>query len=83
MFFFQAENDYTVSPSRVLANEMSSAGKPFELKIYPPYGETTADGHSFAWRGSDVWADDVFHFLSTHCRWPVPTVIGPASPEGG
>jgi hypothetical protein len=37
--FFQAENDYDISPSRVLSSTMKDAGKEFELKIYPPLGE--------------------------------------------
>jgi carboxymethylenebutenolidase len=67
IFFFQAENDYDLSPSRTLSAEMKGAGKAFELKIYPAYGKSASDGHSFAWAGSAVWADDVFRFLGTHC----------------
>jgi carboxymethylenebutenolidase len=67
IFFFQAENDYDLAPSRTLSAEMSGAGKVFELKIYPAHGSSAADGHSFAWAGSAVWADDVFRFLGTHC----------------
>ena len=67
IFFFQAENDYDLSPSRVLSSEMKDAGKVFEVKIYPAFGKSAADGHSFAWAGSDVWADDVLRFLGRHC----------------
>ena len=67
IFFFQAENDYDLSPSRTLSTEMKDAGRVFELKTYPPFGKSAADGHSFAWAGSAVWADDVFRFLGAHC----------------
>jgi carboxymethylenebutenolidase len=67
MFFFQAENDYDLSPGRTLSNEMKDAGKVSELKIYPAFGKSAADGHSFAWSGSALWADDVFRFLEAHC----------------
>jgi len=67
ILFFQAENDYDLSPSRTLSTEMKDAGKAFELKIYPAFGKSAADGHSFAWAGSAVWAEDVFRFLKTHC----------------
>jgi carboxymethylenebutenolidase len=67
IFFFQAENDYDLSPSRTLSTEMKDAGRDFELKIYPAFGKSASDGHSFAWSGSAVWADDVFQFLNTHC----------------
>ena len=67
IFFFQAENDYDLSPSKVLSAAMKDARKPYELKIYPRYGATTQDGHAFGYFGSAVWADDVFRFLDQHC----------------
>lgn len=68
VFFFQAENDYDVSPSRTLSEVMKSAGKIYQLQIYPAYGASPAEGHSFPYRGSSVWADDVFRFLDRYCR---------------
>jgi carboxymethylenebutenolidase len=67
IFFFQAENDFDLAPSKVLSEAMKDAGKPYELKIYPPYGSTTGDGHSFGYFGGAVWADDVFRFLDRYC----------------
>ena len=68
IFFFQAENDYDLSPSRILSAAMKDAGKTAEVKIYPPYGTSASDGHSFAYLGGTVWGDDVFRFLSQHCK---------------
>ncbi|HJZ88782.1 MAG TPA: prolyl oligopeptidase family serine peptidase [Polyangia bacterium] len=68
IFFFQAQNDYDLSPTRTLSAAMQEAGKPFEVKIYPPFGHSAADGHSFAYRGSDLWFDDAFRFLNRYCR---------------
>jgi carboxymethylenebutenolidase len=68
IFFFQAENDYDLSPSRTLSAAMKDAGKAAEVKIYPPYGTSAKDGHSFAYLGSSVWGDDVFRFLGQHCK---------------
>lgn len=68
IFFFQAENDYDLSPSRVLSSAMKDAGKEFELKIYPPFGTSEQDGHTFGYFGSSAWAADVFRFLNKHCR---------------
>jgi carboxymethylenebutenolidase len=68
IFFFQAENDYDLSPSRVLSTAMKDAGKEFELKIYPPFGNSVQDGHTFGYFGSSVWAADVFRFLEKHCQ---------------
>jgi hypothetical protein len=49
IFFFQAENHYDLSPSLKLSAAMKDAGKEFEIKIYPPYGKSTEDGHTFGY----------------------------------
>jgi dipeptidyl aminopeptidase/acylaminoacyl peptidase len=67
IFFFQAENDYDLSPSRTLSAAMKDAGKEFKMKIYPPFGKSTQDGHNFGYFGSSVWGVDVFRFLDEHC----------------
>ncbi len=67
IFFFQAENDFDLSPSRILSDVMKGAGKPYQLKIYPRYGDSPQDGHAFGYFGSAVWADDVFRFLDQQC----------------
>ena len=61
IFFFQAENDYDVAAA------MNDAGKTAEVRIYPPFRKSAADGHSFAWLGSSKWAEDVFAFLGDYC----------------
>lgn len=68
IFFLQPENDYDLSPSKVLSAAMKHAGKVFETKIYAGFGKSAQEGHSFAYLGSSVWADDVFRFLEQHCR---------------
>jgi dienelactone hydrolase len=68
IFFLQAENDYSIAPTDVLSREMREAGKPSVMKLYAPYGASAADGHSFGWRGSDIWETDVFRFLDAQCR---------------
>jgi len=67
VFFIQAENDYDLAPSRSLAKAMRDAGKDADVKIYSRFGRSPAEGHSFAWRGSGIWGEDVFAFLSRHC----------------
>jgi carboxymethylenebutenolidase len=67
ILFFQAENDFDLGPSKELSKEMLEAGKVAELKIYPAYGETHFDGHSFTWLGSSIWFDDVFAFIEKNC----------------
>lgn len=68
IFFFQAENDWNLAPTKVLSTAMKNAGQPFEAKIYPPFGKSRQDGHTFGYFGASVWESDVFRFLNTHCR---------------
>jgi hypothetical protein len=63
----QAANDYDLSPSKTLSAVMKDAGKTYEVKIYPAYGNSPQEGHTFGYFGAAVWADDVFRFLNHHC----------------
>jgi carboxymethylenebutenolidase len=67
IFFFQAANDYDLSPSKTLSAAMKNAGKPYELKIYPTYGKSADDGHTLGYFGAPVWIVDVMQFLERHC----------------
>jgi len=67
IFFFQAENDWDLGPSRDLAQAAKAARKPYQIKIYPPFGTSKEEGHSFGYYGSSTWAEDVFQFLNWHC----------------
>ena len=71
VLFIQAENDFDLAPTRALSAAMKDAGKPFEAKIYPPFGGSHRDGHSFAYRGAALWFDDVLRFLERRCA-PAP-----------
>jgi hypothetical protein len=66
IFFFQAENDYDLAPTEQLSAAMAQAHKPFARKIFPPFGQTNADGHSFGYFGATQWESDVFAFLAKH-----------------
>lgn len=67
MMFVQAENDYDLTPSRVLSAELERLGKPNKVAIYPPYGTTREEGHGgFCFRATDVWGDEVLAFLAAH-----------------
>jgi hypothetical protein len=67
IFFFQAENDFDLAPTQVLSAAMKDAGKPFEVKIYPPFGSSANEGHALGYFGSRVWSADVFRFLEQRC----------------
>jgi dienelactone hydrolase len=66
IFFFQSQNDYNVAPSVMLSSEMTAAGKTNRLSLYPPYGNSERDGHSFPYRSTD-WFEDVFPFIERSC----------------
>jgi len=68
IFFFQAENDYNLAPSRTLYAAMKRLNKPAEIRIYPPYGSGPKAGHSLPYRGASLWIDDAVRFLDTHCQ---------------
>jgi dipeptidyl aminopeptidase/acylaminoacyl peptidase len=68
IFFFQAENDYDVAPTRVLSAAMKQAGKRYQATIYPPSGKAPGEGHGLPLRGIAVWFDDAMGFLENNCR---------------
>jgi dienelactone hydrolase len=70
ILFVHAENDYSVQPGRALVAEMERNGRAALLKIYPPVGRTTADGHELIFLGRTTWAPDVFAFLRARLGAP-------------
>jgi len=69
VFLIQAENDYSLSPSRVLSKEANKKKKDFQSKIYPAFGSTHQDGHwGFCSSATDVWGSDVLAFLETQMK---------------
>jgi dienelactone hydrolase len=66
IFFFQAANDYDLSPSRTLSAAMKNAGKEFEVKIYKAFGSSVQDGYSFGYFGSEVWGPAILRQLTFH-----------------
>ncbi|HEX5037998.1 MAG TPA: prolyl oligopeptidase family serine peptidase [bacterium] len=66
MFLIQAENDYSIEPSKVMGPIIESKGAPNRYNIYPPFGTTNAEGHGgFATfeAGTEIWGPDVLAFL--------------------
>jgi dienelactone hydrolase len=71
IFIIQAQNDYSVEPSKALGHELEKKGSPNHAKIYPSFGSTAQDGHwGFGSRrdGIAVWAPDVNAFLDAATR---------------
>jgi dienelactone hydrolase len=69
VFLIQAENDYSLGPSRVLSKEANKKKKDFQSKIYPAFGSTHQDGHwGFCSSATNVWGNDVLAFLETQMK---------------
>jgi carboxymethylenebutenolidase len=64
IMLIQAENDYDLTPTKTMAAELEKVNKPHKLLIFPPFGTTHADGHSFSVLGERVWGNEVFSFLA-------------------
>jgi carboxymethylenebutenolidase len=64
IFFIQAKNDYDISPSHDLATAMEKSGKPHALQIFPAFGNSNQDAHEFCVHGGEIWAPQVFSFLT-------------------
>ena len=68
IMLIQAANDYNTAPSKELAEELRRLHKPCVIKIYPPVGQTSDDGHNFLYLGIPQWEHDVFEFLDQHVK---------------
>jgi carboxymethylenebutenolidase len=68
IMLIQAANDYSTAPGYALADEMKRLHKAHLLKIYPPVGKTSEDGHNFLYLAILQWENDVFEFLDEHVK---------------
>jgi len=65
----QAQNDFSLEPSRVLTREATKNHTNFQSKIYPRFGTTHQDGHGkFCSTATDVWGNDVLAFLDAQMK---------------
>lgn len=68
LLLFQAQNDFDLEPNETLVQVRRQAGKPVHFKLYPVFGRSTRDGHSFAYLGANIWFSDVLGFLNEVCK---------------
>jgi len=69
--FLDAENDYSLRPSRELGAQMQHLGKVQQVIVYPPVGTTAAEGHDLIHLRIASWEPDLFAFLDQVLR-PLP-----------
>jgi carboxymethylenebutenolidase len=68
VLLIHAANDYSVAPGHALAREFARLSKPYSLKIYPPIGNTSSEGHNFLYSNVSLWETDVFRFMGENMR---------------
>lgn len=68
IMLIHAANDYDTTPGTALAAELDRLHKPHLLKIYPPVGHSTDEGHNLLYLAIPQWGPDVFKFLDDYVR---------------
>ena len=68
ILFVHAANDYSTAPGQRLARESGRLGRPNQLRIYPPVGQSLREGHNLVYRDVATWEPDVFDFLDAELR---------------
>jgi len=69
IFLLQAENDFSLAPSRELSKEAKKKNVDFRNRTYPAVGSSHEDGHwKFCAIATDVWGKDVLAFLEAHMK---------------
>lgn len=68
IMLIHAANDYSTAAGTALAAELDRLHKPHLLKIYPPVGQSTDDGHNLLYLAIPQWEPDVFKFLDDNVR---------------
>lgn len=66
LFLIQAENDYSIRPTKELAASLAGNGRVVWSKIYPPYGFLPWEGHLFESTAQHIWAADIRRFLELY-----------------
>jgi dienelactone hydrolase len=66
IFLIQAENDYSIRPTKELAEALRPTGRTVWSKIYPTFGINPNEGHLLESQGQEIWAPDVRLFLERY-----------------
>jgi dienelactone hydrolase len=66
LFLIQAANDYSIRPTKEIAESLKDSGRVVWSKIYPDYGFLPWEGHLFESTGQRFWAPDIHRFLELY-----------------
>ena len=66
IFFIQAENDYSIRPTRELAQALQGSRVTFVGKVFPAFGFNAHEGHLFERDGAHLWGAEVRQFLERY-----------------
>jgi carboxymethylenebutenolidase len=73
LLLLQAQNDYSIGPSELLAPILKAKGGTSHSTVYPAFGKTNQHGHgAFAtWSlGTEQWGGEVLEFIEAALRAP-------------
>ena len=68
IMLIHAANDYSTAAGIALSDELDRLHKAHVLKIYPPVGQSTDEGHNLLYLAIPQWEPDVFKFLEDNLR---------------
>ena len=68
IMLIHAANDYDTTPGTAIAAELERLHKPHLLKLYPPLGKTSDEGHNLLYLDIPEWEPDVFRFLDDNVK---------------
>ena len=68
IMLIHAANDYSTAAGIALSDELDRLHKAHVLKIYPPVGQSTDEGHNLLYLAIPQWEPDVFKFLDDNLR---------------
>ncbi|HUJ52437.1 MAG TPA: dienelactone hydrolase family protein [Steroidobacteraceae bacterium] len=68
LLLIHTANDYSVAPGQAIAAELARLSKPYALKIYPPVGKSSSEGHNFLYSNVSLWETDLFQFIGEKMR---------------
>lgn len=66
VLLLQAENDFDVAPSEVLAERLRGADRVCERHLFPPFGASAMEAHQIWVHAPQIWAPVVLPFLDRY-----------------